>query len=108
MALRDCWRGGRVDVFTVNVYCVGDEGGAPIAALGVTLLEAEQLDLLGDEVNDVDHCGGWVVLESGRLFLERCAMTQRGIGELNATAARMSFHKGSRRQPEVDNRNVVI
>lgn len=35
-------------------------------------------------------------------------MTQRGIGELNATAARMGFHKGSRRQPEVDNRNVVI
>lgn len=34
-----------------------------MAALGVALLEAEELDFLGDEVEDVDHSGGEVVVK---------------------------------------------
>ncbi len=59
MTLGECRGGRRVYVFAVDVYRLGDEGGAPIAALSVALLEAEELDLLGYEVDDVDHCGGW-------------------------------------------------
>jgi hypothetical protein len=41
-----------VDILPVDVDGVADEGGAPVAALGVSLFEAEELDLGGEEVEE--------------------------------------------------------
>lgn len=47
--------GGLVDVLAVDVDRVGAEGGAAVAAAGVALLEAEELDLGLDALHE---CGG--------------------------------------------------
>lgn len=61
-----------VDVLAVDVLSLGDEGGSAVATLGVALFEAEELDLGGDDVEDVAaHDCGWVVSGGGereRLF----------------------------------------
>lgn len=71
------WRG--IDVFAVNVCCVGDEGGASITAFSVALFEAEKLNFLRDEVENINHFDGGVVAEF-RMWPLRGAQLQRGIG----------------------------
>lgn len=44
--------GRLVDVLAVDVDCVGAEGGAAVAAAGVALLEAEELDLGLDALHE--------------------------------------------------------
>jgi len=53
-------RGGRIDVLAIDVLRFRDEGAAAIAPARVPLLEAEELDFLGEEVEDVYHGGGSV------------------------------------------------
>lgn len=51
--------GSVVDVLAVDVDRVGDEGGAAMAAAGVALLEAEELDLGLDTLDQTgSHCDG--------------------------------------------------
>ncbi len=59
MTLGEGWRGGSVYVFAIYVDCVTHEGRASMTALGVALLEAEELDFLRDKIDDVDHFGNW-------------------------------------------------
>lgn len=47
------WR--LVDVLTVDVHGVGDEGGAALAVTGVAALETPYLDARVDAVEDA-HC----------------------------------------------------
>lgn len=56
-AFRGVCRGRGVDIFAVDVLRFRDECAAAVASAGVSLLQAEELDLLGDEVEDVHHCG---------------------------------------------------
>lgn len=44
-----------IDVLAVDVDCVRAEGGAAVAAAGVALLEAEELDL---GLEALHECGG--------------------------------------------------
>lgn len=43
---------GRVYVFAVHVLCLGDKGATTVAAASVALFEAEELDLLLEEVDE--------------------------------------------------------
>jgi hypothetical protein len=54
-AFRRVCRGWGVDVFAVYVLCFRDESAAAISSAGVSLLKTEELDLLGEEVEEVDQ-----------------------------------------------------
>lgn len=49
--------GGLVDVFAVNIDSIGLEGRTAVALAGVALLEAEELDLSLDTVEDAHFDG---------------------------------------------------
>lgn len=49
--------GSLVDVFSVDVDGVADEGGTAVAVARVTLLEAEELDLGLDLLDEARHLG---------------------------------------------------
>jgi len=57
----------RVNVLPIDVLCLRDERAPTIAALGVALFEAEDLEPLLEEVDEVDHDGKYVWYESGML-----------------------------------------
>jgi len=51
---RRWWRAG-IDVFSIYVLCLGNECASSVTTTGVSLFETEQLDLLVEEVNQVNH-----------------------------------------------------
>lgn len=49
---------GAVDILAVHVLGLGDEGRATVTAASIALLETEELELLVEEIDEIDHFGG--------------------------------------------------
>jgi hypothetical protein len=60
-AFRRICGGWGVDVFAVNILRFRDKSAATISSAGVSLLQAEELDLLREEVEEIHHCERCVV-----------------------------------------------
>jgi hypothetical protein len=54
-AFRRICGGWGVDVLAINILRLRDESAASVSSAGVSLLEAEELDLLREEVEEVHH-----------------------------------------------------